>query len=85
MMDNSLSTLQCLVLAQIHCIQKADYTRLLNYKGLAIGLSQRLGLHQPQKRFALGTLTSETRKKIFWSLYTLDWWVNPPFTTNAFH
>ncbi|KAL2357222.1 fungal-specific transcription factor domain-containing protein [Cryomyces antarcticus] len=72
MMENSLVTLQCLILAMIHCIQKADYTRLLNYKGLAVGLSYRLGLHQSQKRFALGTLTCETRKKVFWSLYTLD-------------
>ncbi|CAI6332646.1 unnamed protein product [Periconia digitata] len=72
LMDNDVATLQCLVLAQIFCLIKADYSRLLKYKGLAIGLSQRLGLHQSQKRFALGALTSETRKKVFWSLFTLD-------------
>ncbi|KAF1849308.1 uncharacterized protein K460DRAFT_305313 [Cucurbitaria berberidis CBS 394.84] len=72
LMDNDVSTLQCLVLAQIFCLLKADYSRLLKYKGLAVGLSQRLGLHQSQKRFALGALTSETRKKVFWSLYTVD-------------
>jgi hypothetical protein len=72
LMDN-LATLQCLVLAQIFCLVKADYSHLLKYKGLAIGLSQRLGLHQSQKRFALGALTSETRKKVFWSMYTVDW------------
>lgn len=72
LMDNDLPTLQCLVLAQIHCLLKADYSRLLKYKGLAIGLSQRLGMHQSQKRFALGTLTIETRKKVFWTLYTID-------------
>lgn len=71
-MDNDLVTLQCLVLAQIHSLLKGDYSRVLKYKGLAIGLSQRLGLHQSQKRFALGALTSETRKKVFWSLYTVD-------------
>jgi hypothetical protein len=71
-MDNDVATLQCLVLAQIYCLLKADYARLLKYKGLAVGLSQRLGLHQSQKRFALGALTSETRKKVFWSLYTVD-------------
>jgi hypothetical protein len=75
LMDNSMSTLQCLVLAQIYCLQRADYARLLKYKGLAISLSHRLGLHQSQKRFALGSLTSETRKKLFWTLYTLDWYV----------
>lgn len=72
-MDNDLVTLQCLVLAQVFCLLKTDYSRLLKYKGLAVGLSQRLGLHQPQKRFALGALTSETRKKVFWTLYTVDW------------
>ncbi|KAL2037437.1 hypothetical protein N7G274_009922 [Stereocaulon virgatum] len=70
--ENTLPTLQCLVLAQIHCIAKADYNKLLHYKGMAISLSHRLGLHQSQKRFSLGALTSETRKKVFWSLYTLD-------------
>lgn len=73
LMDNDLVTLQCLVLAQIYCLLKGDYSRVLKYKGLAIGLSQRLGLHQSQKRFALGALTSETRKKVFWSQYTVDW------------
>ncbi|ORY13188.1 transcriptional activator protein-like protein acu-15 [Clohesyomyces aquaticus] len=72
LMDNDLATLQCLVLAQIFCLLKADYARLMKYKGLAISLAQRLGLHQSQKRFALGALTSETRKKVFWSLYTVD-------------
>ncbi|KAI4671146.1 uncharacterized protein J4E88_009178 [Alternaria novae-zelandiae] len=72
LMDNDVATLQCLVLAQIFCLLRADYSRVLKYKGLAVGLSQRLGLHQSQKRFALDALTSETRKKLFWSLYTVD-------------
>ncbi|KAI9870747.1 MAG: hypothetical protein M1830_003853 [Pleopsidium flavum] len=70
--DHTLGTLQCLILAQIYCILKSDYNKLLRYKGIAIGLSHRLGLHQSQKRFSLGALTSETRKKVFWTLYTLD-------------
>lgn len=73
LMGNTLATLQCLVLAIIHCISKADYSRLQHYKGIAIGLSHRLGLHQSQKRFSFGALTIETRKKVFWTLYTLDW------------
>lgn len=72
LMDNDLATLQCLVLAQVYCLLKGDYSPVLKYKGLAVALSQRLGLHQSQKRFALGALTSETRKKVFWSLYTVD-------------
>lgn len=71
--DHSMPTLQCLILAQLYCIQRGDNDRLLTYKALAISLSSRLGLHQSQKRFALGTLTSEMRKKVFWSLYTVDW------------
>lgn len=72
-MDNDLTTLQCLVLAQVYCLLKGNYSLVLKYKGLAVSLSQRLGLHQPQKGFALGALASETRKKVFWSLYTVDW------------
>jgi hypothetical protein len=87
LMDNNLSTLQCLMLAQIASLQAGDYAKVLKYKALAISLSQRLGLHQSQKRFTLGTLTAETRKKLFWSLYTLDWYVTShthlPFA-NAF-
>lgn len=77
--EQSLSTLQCLVLAQMYCIAKADYNKLLHYKGIAISLSHRLGLHQSQKRFSLGVLTVETRKKVFWTLYSLDWSVNSAY------
>ena len=76
----TLATLQCLVLAQIFCITKGDHINLLYYNGVAVKLSQRLGLHQSQKRFSLGALTRETRKKVFWSLYTLDWYVAPGST-----
>ena len=70
--ENSMATLQALVLAQIFCVQQGDLTSLLTYKGLSTTLSARLGLHQSQKRFTLGTLTAETRKKVFWTLYTVD-------------
>ncbi|KAL9592521.1 MAG: hypothetical protein Q9179_006636 [Wetmoreana sp. 5 TL-2023] len=70
--ENTLATLQCVVLAQIYCIAKADHNKLLHYKGMAVSLSHRLGLHQSQKRVSLGALTGETRKKLFWTLYTLD-------------
>jgi len=73
--ENTLATLQCLVLAMIYCISKSDYNCLQHYKGIAVGLSHRLGLHQSQKRFSFGALTTETRKKVFWTLYTVDWYV----------
>ncbi|KAK4191595.1 fungal-specific transcription factor domain-containing protein [Podospora australis] len=72
LMDNTMMTLQCLLLALIYCTIRADYKRLQHYKGIAVGLSHRLGLHQSQKRFSFGVLTIETRKKVFWSLYLLD-------------
>ncbi|KAI1824301.1 fungal-specific transcription factor domain-containing protein [Xylaria intraflava] len=71
-MDNTMHTLQCLVLALVYCAIRADYKRLQHYKAVAVGLSHRLGLHQSQKRFSFGALTIETRKKVFWTLYTLD-------------
>lgn len=75
LMDSTISTLQCLLLAVIASQQSGDHARVSKYKALAVSLSQRLGLHQSQKRFALGTLTLETRKRLFWTLYTLDWYV----------
>ncbi|KAF2424910.1 hypothetical protein EJ08DRAFT_652231 [Tothia fuscella] len=72
LMEGSIAVLQTLLLAQICCQQNADYSRLLKYKGITVSLSQRLGLHQSQKRFTLGALTCETRKRLFWTLYTLD-------------
>lgn len=70
--ESTMATLQVLVLAQIFCVQQGDLARLLTYKALSTTLSARLGLHQSQKRFALGTLTCETRKKVFWTLYAVD-------------
>ncbi|KZF23652.1 hypothetical protein L228DRAFT_267631 [Xylona heveae TC161] len=70
--QRTLATLQCLTLAQLFCMAKGDYESLLHYKGLAIGLSQRLGLHQSHERFSSNALVSETRKRLFWALYTID-------------
>lgn len=52
---------------------KADYQGLLKYKGLSVSMSHRLGLHHSQKQFALDALAIEKRKKLFWTLYTVDW------------
>ncbi|OAA45675.1 Transcriptional activator protein acu-15 [Metarhizium rileyi] len=71
-LEATMSTLQCLILALLYCAIRADNKRVQHFKGLAIGLSHRLGLHQSQKRFSFGALTLETRKKVFWTLYTLD-------------
>jgi len=71
-LENTMSTLQSLILALLYCTIRADNKRVQHFKGLAVGLSHRLGLHQSQKRFSFGALTLETRKKVFWTLYTLD-------------
>lgn len=75
LMENTLSTLQCLILATLYSLLKGDYKRLQQYRGVSVALAHRLGLHQSQKRFSFGALTMETRKKVFWTLYTLDWLV----------
>jgi len=72
-LETSLASLQCLILAQVHAMLSASPMKLLHFRSRAVGMSQRLGLHLSQKRFTLGTLTTETRKRIFWTLYTLDW------------
>ena len=69
----SISTLQCLLLAMILCILTQDYERLRKYKTLSAKMARRLGLHQSQKRSSMGPLTNETRKRLFWTLFTLDW------------
>lgn len=71
--QDSIMTLQCLVLALLYCTVRGDHRSLQHYKSIAVGLSHRLGLHQSQKRLGLGALALETRKRVFWSLYTLDW------------
>lgn len=72
-METTMNTLQCLLLALLYSAMRADYNKVQYYKALAVSVSHRLGLHQSQKRFAFGALTMETRKKVFWTLYTLDW------------
>jgi hypothetical protein len=76
LMENTLLTVQCLTLASIYSLLKGDYKRLQQYKGISVAISHRLGLHQSQKRFSFGALTMEMRKKIFWTLYTVDWSVS---------
>ena len=56
----------------MYCVQSGDWTRFIRYKELSVGMAYYLGLNQSQKRFTIGILASETRKKVFWSLYTLD-------------
>ncbi|KAL4795406.1 fungal-specific transcription factor domain-containing protein [Aspergillus venezuelensis] len=70
--DISLPTLQCYVLAQMYCLTKGDYSSLLRYRGLAVGLCHHLKLQKSQKRFSSNALQAESRKKVFWCQYVLD-------------
>ena len=75
-LEDSLASLQSLILAQLCCIQTGDSTLLQQYKALATNTAQRLGLHQSQKTFPLDALTCELRKRAFWTLYTIDAYVS---------
>lgn len=68
-----MARLQCLILAQLYAIQRADWNDLYQFKSVAVGIALRLGLNMSQKRFVMGALSTETRKKVLWTLYTIDW------------
>lgn len=70
--ETSLDTVQCLVLAQLYCFSRGDYAKLLHYKNLAVGIALRMGLNHSQRKFALGALGGEMRKRAFWCIYCLD-------------
>ncbi|KAF3932117.1 hypothetical protein ABW20_dc0107169 [Dactylellina cionopaga] len=72
MLEPSVESLQCLVLAQLYCMSIGDDSRLNQYKSLAVGTALRLGLNQDQKKFGVSALQTEMRKRAFWCVYLLD-------------
>jgi len=68
----SLSTLQCHLLAELHYLLKADYTRLARHRAIAVSMCHQLGLHQAQNYLSLPVFDAEMRKKVFWTQYVLD-------------
>ncbi|KAL4900970.1 hypothetical protein BDW74DRAFT_182301 [Aspergillus multicolor] len=70
--DISIPTLQCYVLAQMYCLTKGDYSSVLRYRGIAVGICHQLRLQKSQKGFSSNALLAETRKKVFWCQYVLD-------------
>ena len=78
LLDSSLETVQCLVLAQLYCFVSSDYERLAQYKSLCVGIVLRLGLHRAQKDFTNNALLAELDKRVFWCVYCLDRY-DPPF------
>ncbi|EWC44167.1 hypothetical protein DRE_06992 [Drechslerella stenobrocha 248] len=72
MLEPSLESLQCLVLAQLYCMSIGDDSRLNQYKSLTVGTALRLGLNRDQKKFGVTPLQLEMRKRAFWCVYLLD-------------
>ncbi|KAF3398571.1 hypothetical protein F1880_006338 [Penicillium rolfsii] len=70
--ETSIGGLQCFILAQLYCMTKGDYRTMLRYRALAIDICHQLELHQNQTDSEFNPLEAETRKKVFWSQYTLD-------------
>ena len=68
----SVHGLKALILAQVYAFQEENYDLLWHYKTLAVGWAYQHGLHRNQKKMKLGPLTTEMRKRVFWSLYVLD-------------
>ncbi|KKA30974.1 hypothetical protein TD95_001312 [Thielaviopsis punctulata] len=72
LMDFTINTLRCVLLAMIYCMVRGDHRRLQFYRSIAVSIAMHLGLHHKQRHFSFSALTAESRKKVFWSLYTLD-------------
>ena len=68
----SVNGLKALILAQLYCFSEENYDLLWTYKVQSVGWALKLGLHRNQKKMKLGPLTTEMRKRVFWSLYVMD-------------
>lgn len=79
----SVPTLQALILAVIFCSLKSDHDLLHYYKGTAVTIAQGLGLHWSQKSFTLQPSLLELRRKLFWTLYTVDSCASRAFPLHA--
>ncbi|KAF8443457.1 fungal-specific transcription factor domain-containing protein [Terfezia claveryi] len=72
LLDSSLETVQCLVLAQLYCFVSSDYERLAQYKSLCVAAVLRLGLNRAQRDFTNNAVLTELNKRVFWCVYCLD-------------
>jgi len=71
-MKHSVHGLKALILAQLYALTEENWDLLWHYKTMAVGWAYKLGLHRLQKQMKLGPLTTEMRKRVFWSLYVVD-------------
>jgi len=70
--NSSVHGLKALILAQLYAFGEENYDLVWHYKTLAVGWALKHGLHRSQKKMKLGPLTTEMRKRVFWSQYVLD-------------
>jgi hypothetical protein len=70
--QSSVHGLKALILAQLYALAEENYDLVWHYKTIAVGWALKHGLHRSQKKMKLGPLTTEMRKRVFWSLYVLD-------------
>ena len=87
LLDTSLETVQCLILAQLYCFLVSDDERLAQYNSICVGAALRLGLYKTQKSTTSDTLDGEMKRKLFWCVYCLDrygvsLWRNVNYTAN---
>ncbi|CAG1980905.1 unnamed protein product [Fusarium graminearum] len=71
----SIHALQTLTLATLCCIVRAERDGAIHYRNRAICLSNILALHRDCPHNLdepCSTLTLEMKKRVFWTLYTLD-------------
>ena len=67
-----ISTLQCLMLAELYYLEQGHHDQLVYYHILAVGLSVRLGLYQRQSELQLPLQMARIRIQLFWTLQTID-------------
>jgi hypothetical protein len=72
----SIENLRCLLLAQLYYMQKGDAPETTYYRSLAVGVSQSLGLHLPRSPVSHEAAACEDSQRLFWTLYTFDWYDN---------
>lgn len=74
----SLSSAQALALALLYSLHTGNVDDMWHYRVMAVNMSQRLGLHRCHKSLrthegkALSVKEQETRRRIFWSINSLD-------------
>lgn len=67
-----LKTLQGLCLLLLYFQRSARHNSIIQTVGAAVRLAQALGLHRHARRFKFCTGETETRKRVWWSIYILD-------------